>query len=81
MLILAGKMTPMLITDLNKRNVIYIRKVRVKHLEWTLGYMGKFFNNGSMTTILKVQEGLGGHATDGRCALSMNEEIRRFVGK
>ena len=46
--------------------------------------MGKFFNDGSMTKkfhILKVQEGLGGHATDGRCALSMNEEIRRFVGK
>ena len=54
-----------------KRNVIYIRQVQVKHLELTLGYMGKFFNNGSMTTefhILNVQEGLGGHAKDGSCA-------------
>ena len=32
-----------------KRNVIYIRQIRVKHLELTLGYMGKLFNNGSMT--------------------------------
>ena len=72
------------ITALCKCNVIYIRQVRGKHLELTLGCMGKFFNDGSMTKkfqILKLQEGLGGHATDGRCALSMNEEIRRFVGK
>ena len=48
-----------------KRNVIYIRQVRVKHLESKLGYMGKFNNNGSMTMtfyIVNVQEGLGGHA-------------------
>ena len=32
-----------------KRNVIYIRQIRVKHLELTLGYMGSLFNNGSMT--------------------------------
>ena len=52
----------MLITDLSKHNVIYIRQVRVNHLVWTLEYMGKFFNDGSMTKkfqILKVQEGLG----------------------
>ena len=63
------------VTTLCKRNVIYIRQVRFKHLELTLGYMGKFFNNGSMATkfhILNSQEGLGGHAQDGRCASSRN---------
>ena len=71
MLILIGKMAARRETALCKRNVIYIRQVRVKYLELTLGYMGKFFNNGSMTTkchILNVQEGLGGHAKHGRCA-------------
>ena len=71
------------VTALCRRNVIYIRQVRVKHLELTLGYMGKFFNNGSMTTkfhILNVQEGLGRHAKDGRCASSRNQEIRRHLG-
>ena len=46
--------------------------------------MGKFFNNGSMTMklhILKVLYGLESHAKDGRCGLSRNEDIRRFVGK
>ena len=45
-------------------------QIRVEHLELTLGYMGAFFNNGSMTTqfhILNKQEGLGGHTKDGRC--------------
>ena len=67
----------MRITALCKRKVIYIRQVRVKHLELTLGYMGEFFNNGSMTTkchILNAQEGLGGHAKDGRCASSRTEK-------
>ena len=62
MLILIGKMAARRITALCKRNVIYIRQVRVKHLELTLEYMGTFFNNGSMTTkfhILNMQEGLG----------------------
>ena len=48
------------IRALCKRNVIYIRQIRVKHLELTLGYMGKFFNNGPMITkfhILNVQKG------------------------
>ena len=57
-----GKMAARQITALCKRNVIYVRQVRVKKLELTLGYMGKFFNNGSMTTkfhILNMQEGLG----------------------
>ena len=54
------------ITALCKRNVIYIRQVRVKHLELTLGYMGKFFNNGSMTTKFHILNVLG-HAKDGRC--------------
>ena len=68
-LILISKMAARQITALCKRNVIYIRQIRVKHIESTLEYMGTFFN-GSMTTkrhILKVQEGLGGHANDGRC--------------
>ena len=59
------------ITALCKRNVIYIRQIRVKHLELTLGYMGKFYNNGSMTTtfhIMNMQERLGGHVKEGRCA-------------
>ena len=71
MLILIGKMAARRITALYKRNVIYIRQEPVKHLELTLGYMGTFFNNGSMTTkfhILNVQEGSGGHAKDERCA-------------
>ena len=53
----------------SNRNVIYIHQDRVNHLELTLGYMGTFFNNGSMTTkfhILNEQEGLGGHANDRR---------------
>ena len=72
------------ITALCKRNVIYIRQVRVKKLELTLGYMGTFFNNGSMTIIfhiLKVQEELGGYAKDGMCASSRNREIRRNIWK
>ena len=72
------------ITALCKRNIIYIRQVRVKHLELTLGYMGTFFKNGSMTTkchILNVQEGLRGHAKDGGCASSRNREIRRNLRK
>ena len=79
-LILIGKMAARLITTLRKRNVIYIRQVRVKHLELTLGYMGKFFNNGSITMklhILKVLYGLESHAKDGRCGLSRNGDIRR----
>ena len=46
--------------------------------------MGKFFNNGSMTMklhILKVLYDLESHAKDGRCGLSRNEDIRRYVGK
>ena len=46
--------------------------------------MGNFFNNGSMTIkihILKVLHGLESHAKDGRCGLSRNEDIRRFIGK
>ena len=72
------------IRALCKRNEIYIRQIRVKHLELTLGYMGKFFNNGSITMklhILKVLYGLESHAKDGRCGLSRNGDIRRFVGK
>ena len=72
------------IRAIGKRNVIYIRQIRVKHLELTLGYMGNFFNNGSMTMkfhILKVLYDLESHAKDGRCGLSRNEDIRRFVGK
>ena len=64
-------------TALCKRNVIYIRQVRVKHLELTLGYMGKFFNKGVMTTkfhVLNVQEGLGGHAKDERCVCHLGTE-------
>ena len=82
MLILIGKMAARAETALCKRNcnVIYIRQIRVKHLELTLGYMGKFFNNGSITMklhILKVLYGLESHAKDGRCGLSRNEDIRR----
>ena len=72
--------TPLRITALCKRNAIYIRQVRVNNLELTLGYMGKFFNNGSMMMklhILKVLYGLESHATDGRCGLSRNGDIRR----
>ena len=39
--------------------------------------MGKFYNNGSMTMkyhILKVYEGLGGHAEDGKCAFNLVTE-------
>ena len=46
--------------------------------------MGKFFNNGSMTMkfhILKVLYDLESHGKDGRCGLSRNEDIRRYVGK
>ena len=61
---------------------MYIRQIRVKHLELTLGYMGNFFNNGSMKLhILKVIYGLESHANDGRCGSSRNRDIRRFVGK
>ena len=52
-----------------QRNVIYIRQIRVKHLELTLGCMGKLFNNGSMTMkfhILNVLYDLESHAKDGR---------------
>ena len=45
------------IIALCKRNVIYIRQIRVKHLELTLGYMGKFFNNGSMTMTFQILNG------------------------
>ena len=71
MLILIGEMAVRRITALCKRNAIYIRQVRVKNLELTLGYMETFFNNVYMTTkcrILKVHVGLGGHAKDGKCA-------------
>ena len=84
MLILIGKMTARRIRALCKRNVIYIRQIRVKHLEWTLGYSGNFFNNGSMTMklhILNVLYDLESHAKDGRCGLSRDEDIRRCVGK
>ena len=56
------------IRALCKRYVIYIRQIRVKHLELTLGYMGKFFDNGSMTMtfhIMNVLYELESHATDG----------------
>ena len=79
-LILIGKMAARRIIALCKCNVIYIRQVRVKHLELTLGHMGKFFNNGSITMklhILKVLYGLESHAKDGRCGLSRNGDIRR----
>ena len=58
------------ITALCKCNVIYIHQVRVKHLELTLGYMGKVFNNGSITMklhILKALYDLESHAKDERC--------------
>ena len=83
-LILIGKMAAWRKIAICKRNVIQIRQVRVKHLKSTLGYKGKLFNNGSMTTtfhILNVQEGVEGHAKDGRCASSRNREIRRNLGK
>ena len=71
------------IRALFKRNVIYIRQIRVKHLELRLGYMGNFFNNGSMMKlhILKVLYGLESHAKDGRWGLSRNGDIRRYLGK
>ena len=71
MLNLTEKMAPRRTTALCKRNVIYIPQVWVKHLEVTLGYIEKFFNNGAMTMtfhILNVLRGLGGYAKDGRCA-------------
>ena len=46
--------------------------------------MGNFFNNGSMTMefhILNDLYDLESHAKDGRCGLSRNEDISRFVGK
>ena len=46
--------------------------------------MGNFFNNGSMTMkfhILNVLYDLESHAKDGRCGLSRNGDIRRFIGK
>ena len=46
--------------------------------------MGTFFDNGSMTNkfhILNVLYDLESHAKDGRCGLSRNEDIRRYVGK
>ena len=72
------------IRALCKRNVIYIRQSRVKHLELTLGYMGKFFNNGSMTMkfhTLNVLYDLELHANDRRWVSSRNREIRRNLGK
>ena len=70
-LIPVGKMAVRRIKAICKRNIIYIRQVRVKHVELTLGYMEKLFDNGSMTIkfhIMNGYEGLGGHAKDGRCA-------------
>ena len=70
-LIRIGNMAARRIKALCKRNVIYIRQIRVKHLLLTLGYMGKLFDNGSMTMtfhILKVLYDLESHAKDGRCA-------------
>ena len=72
MLIPIGKMATRRIKGLCKYNVIYIRQVQVKHVESTLGYIKKFFNNGSITIkfhILNVLRGLAGHAKDGRCAI------------
>ena len=46
--------------------------------------MGNFFNNGSITMklhIIKVLYGLESHAKDGRCGLSRNGDIRRYLGK
>ena len=46
--------------------------------------MGNFFNDASMTMkfhILNVLYDLESHAKDGRCGLSRNGDIRRFVGK
>ena len=66
-----GKMVVRGIITLCKRNVIYIRQLRVKHLELTLGYNVTFLNTGSMAikfNIMNVHEGLGEHAKDGRCA-------------
>ena len=56
------------IKALCKCNGIYIRQVRVKHVELTLGYTEEFFNNGSMTMTFHILNvlGLGGHAKDGR---------------
>ena len=39
--------------------------------------MGNFFDNGSMSMIFHILNVL----YDGRCGLSRNEDIRRFVGK
>ena len=64
--------------------MIYIHQIRVKHLESTLGYMGDFLNNGYMTMkfhILNVLYDLESHAKYGRCGLSRNEDIRRYLGK
>ena len=58
------------ITALCKRNVIYIRQVRVKHVELTLGYMETLLNNGSMTMkfhFLNVLYDLESYAKDGTC--------------
>ena len=66
---LISKMAASPITALCNRNVIYICQIRAKHLELTLGYMGKFFSNGSMTMkfhILNVLYDLEAHAKDGR---------------
>ena len=55
-------------------NVPTERQVRVKHLELTLGYIENFFNNGTLTItfhILKVYEGLRGHAKE--------PKIRKFT--
>ena len=46
--------------------------------------MGEFFYNVSMTMafhILNVLYDLESHAKDGRCGLSRNEDIRRYVDK
>ena len=62
-------MTAWRITALCKHYVIYIRQVQVNHIELTLEYVKKFFNNGSFVDmkfhILNVHEGVGGHAKIG----------------
>ena len=60
MLILIGNMAARRIKAICKHNVIYIRQVRVKHVELTLGYMETFFNNGSMTIKFNILNVLGG---------------------
>ena len=76
-----GKIAARRITALCKCNGIYIRQVRVKHLELTLGYMGTFFNNGSMTMkfhILDVLGGLRGHAKGGVRNLGTEKSAKSY---